>query len=155
MENRLLSTLNDHNDDMSGCEIWEEIVDFSKVKEARSREKLGLLLENGVASHDTFQRVFQLMKPTEFEASFKSPCHSHCRCIGKRQIPATRSLRRFLEAKTMRLSERYSQEDKEREKTRYFITSLIDAETLAKAVRAHWGVENSLHWCLDVILSVF
>ena len=43
---------------MSGCEIWEEISDFSRVKVKIFREKLGLTLENGVASHDTFQRVF-------------------------------------------------------------------------------------------------
>jgi len=23
----------------------------------------------------------------------------------------------------------------------------------AKAVRAHWGIENSLHWCLDVVFN--
>ncbi len=33
---------------------------------------------------------------------------------------------------------------------RYFLTSLTDVETLAYAVRAHWGIENSLHWVLDV-----
>ena len=38
-----------------------------------------------------------------------------------------------------------------REETRYFITSLIDIEEFARAVRAHWGIENSLHWCLDVV----
>ena len=43
--------------------------------------------------------------------------------------------------------------DKEREETRYFITSLTDVKTFAKSVRAHWGVENSLHWCLDVIFN--
>jgi predicted transposase YbfD/YdcC len=37
--------------------------------------------------------------------------------------------------------------------TRYYITSLTDIETFAKAVRAHWGIENSLHWCLDVIFN--
>lgn len=37
-----------------------------------------------------------------------------------------------------------------REETRYFITSLTDVECFAKAVREHWGIENSLHWCLDV-----
>ena len=34
--------------------------------------------------------------------------------------------------------------------TRYFITSLTEAEHFAKSVREHWGIENSLHWCLDV-----
>jgi len=37
-----------------------------------------------------------------------------------------------------------------REEVRFFITSLTDVQTFAKAVRAHWGVENSLHYCLDV-----
>jgi predicted transposase YbfD/YdcC len=34
---------------------------------------------------------------------------------------------------------------------RYFASSLkADAETLARAIRGHWGVENGLHWVLDV-----
>ncbi|GHU77366.1 hypothetical protein AGMMS49992_25020 [Clostridia bacterium] len=37
--------------------------------------------------------------------------------------------------------------------TRYFISSLIDIERAANAVRSHWGVENKLHWRLDVILG--
>jgi len=36
-------------------------------------------------------------------------------------------------------------------KTRYFISSLqMDAKTFLKAKRSHWGIENSLHWVLDV-----
>ena len=35
--------------------------------------------------------------------------------------------------------------------TRYFLTSLpCDGERFAHAVREHGGVENSLHWVLDV-----
>ena len=35
--------------------------------------------------------------------------------------------------------------------TRYFLTSLpAQAVRFAHAVRQHWGVENSLHWVLDV-----
>lgn len=34
---------------------------------------------------------------------------------------------------------------------RYYLTSLPPGvETLARAVRGHWGVENKLHWVLDV-----
>jgi len=34
---------------------------------------------------------------------------------------------------------------------RYYLSSLaVDVEKFARAVRGHWGVENSLHWCLDV-----
>ena len=35
--------------------------------------------------------------------------------------------------------------------TRYYISSLApDAQQFAEAVRGHWGIENSLHWILDV-----
>lgn len=34
---------------------------------------------------------------------------------------------------------------------RYYLSSLpLDVELFARAVRGHWGVENKLHWCLDV-----
>lgn len=34
---------------------------------------------------------------------------------------------------------------------RYFLSSLsLNAPRFARAVRSHWGVENSLHWVLDV-----
>lgn len=36
------------------------------------------------------------------------------------------------------------------EETRYFLTSLSYVEDFARAVRAHWGIENCLHWHLDV-----
>lgn len=41
--------------------------------------------------------------------------------------------------------------EKRTSEVRYFISSLeMDAEKLAHAVRAHWSVENSLHWTLDM-----
>ena len=40
---------------------------------------------------------------------------------------------------------------KEEKQTRLYITSLPpDAQNIAKAIRSHWGIENSLHWTLDV-----
>lgn len=37
--------------------------------------------------------------------------------------------------------------------TRYFISSLENnVEQFANSVRSHWGIENSLHWILDVAL---
>lgn len=36
----------------------------------------------------------------------------------------------------------------------YFISSLeMDAEKLANAVRGHWGIENQVHWVLDVAFN--
>ena len=37
---------------------------------------------------------------------------------------------------------------------RFYISSLeSDALVLGKAVRSHWGIENSLHWVLDVTFN--
>jgi predicted transposase YbfD/YdcC len=36
---------------------------------------------------------------------------------------------------------------------RYYITSLTDVEKIAKAIRSHWGVENKVHWCLDMVFG--
>ncbi len=33
---------------------------------------------------------------------------------------------------------------------RFFITSLTDVQKFSEAARKHWGIENDLHWCLDV-----
>lgn len=41
--------------------------------------------------------------------------------------------------------------DKIEQETRYFISSLpCDVKRFAQAARDHWGVENGLHWCLDI-----
>lgn len=38
--------------------------------------------------------------------------------------------------------------------THYYISSLpSDAESLLQAIRSHWGIENSLHWVLDVAMG--
>jgi predicted transposase YbfD/YdcC len=36
---------------------------------------------------------------------------------------------------------------------RYYIASLTDIELCADTIRAHWGIENQLHWHLDVTFS--
>lgn len=36
----------------------------------------------------------------------------------------------------------------------YYISSLeLKIDTFSKAARGHWGVENGLHWALDVIFN--
>jgi predicted transposase YbfD/YdcC len=39
----------------------------------------------------------------------------------------------------------------ERERRYYLSSARLDAATFARAVRAHWGIENRLHWVLDVV----
>ena len=41
--------------------------------------------------------------------------------------------------------------DQTTHETRYYVSSLAaDAQTILRAVRRHWGIENRLHWVLDL-----
>lgn len=43
-------------------------------------------------------------------------------------------------------------EDKVETETRYYISSLpADAKQIGHAIRSHWGVENGLHWVMDMV----
>src|SRR2546427_637819 len=46
-------------------------------------------------------------------------------------------------------AERRIEQEVSRE-TRYFLLSFASVNTFAYAVRGHWGIENCLHWVLDV-----
>lgn len=51
-----------------GAESWEEIAEFGRAKQEWFAGFLEL--PNGIASHDTFRRVFLLLKPSELQTSF-------------------------------------------------------------------------------------
>lgn len=60
-----------------------------------------------------------------------------------------KGLKSFVQVKSIR-----EIRDKITEETRYYISSLdAKASILAEAVRAHWGIENKLHWMLDVTFN--
>jgi len=40
---------------------------------------------------------------------------------------------------------------KQTTETRYYLTSLKDVNDAAHCIRAHWNIENSLHWSLDTV----
>lgn len=44
--------------------------------------------------------------------------------------------------------------NKHTREVRFYLSSVqADAQTFAGYIRAHWGIENQLHWCLDVTFS--
>ena len=53
------------------------------------------------------------------------------------------------------LVESHTQRDgKTAHERRYYLSSAkLDAKTFAGAARAHWGIENRLHWVLDVVFK--
>lgn len=62
-----------------GCEFWYQIEEYCKHQVDWFREKLGLKLEYGVGSHDTFQRIFEIIDPKEFEKLFTLWVRSICK----------------------------------------------------------------------------
>jgi hypothetical protein len=55
-----------------------------------------------------------------------------------------------LRSVAMVVAERHIGEESSRE-TRYYLSSLpSDAAIVGRAVRSHWGIENRLHWVLDI-----
>jgi predicted transposase YbfD/YdcC len=61
-------------------------------------------------------------------------------------------LEQWKKLRTIGVAIRRSQSgDKETVDVRFYITSLLlNVALFAKIVRGHWGIENTLHWCLDV-----
>jgi predicted transposase YbfD/YdcC len=55
-------------------------------------------------------------------------------------------------AAIVKVRSRTELKDRGRFDTRYYISSAsLTAEAAANAVRGHWGIENRLHWVLDVV----
>ena len=49
------------------------------------------------------------------------------------------------------VTSRCLRDGKESVEVRYYISSLaVDVKQFARAVRGHWGIENTLHWSLDM-----
>ena len=66
---------------IAGCDVWEDIADFCRVKENWLRESLHMKLENGVPSHDTLQRVWGMIEPKEFEKRFSDWVDAVCQKV--------------------------------------------------------------------------
>ncbi len=50
------------------------------------------------------------------------------------------------------IESRTERDGKIEQERRYYLSSTkLDAETFARVVRSHWGIENRLHWVLDVV----
>lgn len=54
---------------LCGAETCSDMAEFGQAKEGLLRQFLRL--EHGIPSHDTFSRVFRLLKPEAFEAAFR------------------------------------------------------------------------------------
>lgn len=67
-----------------GADDWTEVVDYAKAK--KDWLKKFLALPHGIPSHDTFGRVFSLLRPEEFEKCFVSWIHTVFKLTGAQTV---------------------------------------------------------------------
>jgi hypothetical protein len=79
---------------LCGADDWVDIVQFGKAKQDGCRRFLPL--PNGIASHDTFGRVFARICPEQFHQCFASWVQAACRLLPGEIIP--------IDGKTLRRS---------------------------------------------------
>ena len=86
---------------IAGAEGWEDIEDFGRAKETWLKKYLRL--PNGIPSHDTISRLFRVLKPAEFEATFVDWIASLHKQVGTQLIAIDgKTLCRSHDRKTMK-----------------------------------------------------
>jgi predicted transposase YbfD/YdcC len=71
---------------------------------------------------------------------------------GERRFPGELRLPKI--ATLIRVNSRAELSDRSRFETRYYVSSAqLSAKRAGEAVRGHWGIENQLHWVLDVVFA--
>lgn len=143
---------------LSGFRDCEEISEYGKFKKSLMEEYLSLL--DGIPSDDTFRRFFSVIR---------HPRNNNDRCTLMDRPNGTNWVVRqcvtvgealylgklhrewpWIKSFEVVVSERAKDGGSVREE-RYFITSLkMDAKLFLKTSRRHWGIENGLHWRLDM-----
>jgi predicted transposase YbfD/YdcC len=145
--------------DAMGCQ--KEIARLITEKDA----KYVLALKSNQGNlHEQVQDLFQLEKKDEFR-DLKHDYHNeydkghgrieHRECWVTDQISWIENIQNWqgINSIAMIKSTR-TIGDKKTTEIRYYISSLpANARLIARSVRAHWAIENSLHWTLDVTLN--
>ena len=152
--------------DVEGCTVTTDAMGCQREIAAKCVEKkAGYVLAlkgNQCSLHGQVSVFLDGMIADGMEPGFTSSDHRRGRCEERRCWVWGGDLEEWLEgaqnwtglasiAAVELVREEKGQTTTER---RYFISSLpAEAEQLAVAVRSHWGVENSLHWVLDVVFG--
>lgn len=140
--------------DANGCTpaVCEAVV-------AQGADYVLALKGNRAALHTEVQALFEAARPRAVRrrsAQQREAAHGRkekrvvsaldCSALAAERFAQWKGLRTAVRVqRTREVAGRTSHEE------HFYISSLApDPVRLAHAVRAHWGVENNLHWCLDV-----
>lgn len=160
---RLLEVL-----DISGCLVTIDAIgtqtEIAEKIVAQGGDYLLAVKENQLHLYEDLERLFSL----DQQEGFQSPGYTYTRKVdnshGRMEIREcwaiseedylayVRDRQKWKNLSTLAMirSERRVGETVEI-KTRYFISSAVmKAKAFLKAKRSHWGIENRLHWVLDV-----
>jgi predicted transposase YbfD/YdcC len=154
--------------DAMGCqkkiaqEIIEADADFVlalKGNQEKALEEVGAFLDGAPLKEKQGERLpkAKLSKAAATLASFESVEKDHGRFEIRRYHQSSEldwfaDLKKWEGLKSVGMVESIREVDgKMATERRFYLSSLpLDAKLFARAVRGHWGVENKLHWALDV-----
>ena len=122
---------------IAGADSWTDVEDFGRTKEDWLRTFLKL--PNGIPSHDTLDKGHGRVERRQY-------WYTHD-VQGLGTLERWPKLAGMVWCRATRTEKGETSVD-----DRYFITSNTghDVDKIAAAIRAHWRIENSLHWVLDI-----
>jgi predicted transposase YbfD/YdcC len=139
--------------DAMGCQ--KAIAHKIRAKEA---DYILAVKENHPTLYEEIRSSFSLLKSEEFESPIeidhgrietrKYSSISNLKYISKAN--EWKDMRSIIKVESERIIKKTGEIQKE---ARYFITSLADIKKTAEGIRSHWGIENNLHWVLDVEMN--
>ncbi|HTX77241.1 MAG TPA: ISAs1 family transposase [Terracidiphilus sp.] len=137
--------------DAMGCQrtVAEKIVDKKADYILAVKENQGHLLDE---IKDSFQMLAADAVAEQIDCGHGRVEQRKCSVIADLSLVEKAAEWASLQGLVRIESERYHKAtDKTEREIRYYITSLEpDAVRLNQAIRQHWGIENKLHWALDV-----
>lgn len=155
--------------DISGCIVTIDAMgcqkDIVKLISEKEGDYLITLKKNQSNLYKNVEQLFREAIATGFEGCNKSDYSTREESHGREEIRHYLMLsdiaqkidpnQRWANLKSIGMVESVrTVNGKTTVETRYYISSLVgNAKLLGQSVRSHWGIENSLHWVLDVAFS--
>lgn len=149
--------------DLKGCVVTADALNCQKAVAAKALEKeadyILAVKGNHPALYDAL-KIYMDDIANKSSPGFESVEKEHGRietrrCWQSSEISWYAGLKDWPGLKSFCLIES-TREMNEQQSTsrRYYISSLdYNARRVAKSIREHWEIENSLHWCLDVVFN--
>lgn len=109
--------------------------------------------------HEAFQAVDEVRSAATVDTYTehdKGHGRRETRCTQTMAVPETlRNQEAWVDVRSIaRCTRIYEERGVAKSEVRYFISSLKPyAKRIARAIRSHWGVENGLHWVLDMYFA--